>query len=66
MEGDKVQIFCTDGLMPNEVEHIKLIFNFGGDIVLIDCGVANEYNILEKALYSMEEKYFYCFFKYLR
>ena len=49
MPGNTFRIFCTDGLSTDIISHIKSLLNFGGQIIMKDCGVENEIKILEKA-----------------
>ena len=53
MPGDTFRIFCSDGLSTDVMSHIKNLFNFGGNIVMKNCGANNEYGILSKAQSSM-------------
>ena len=58
MPGQTYNIFCTDGLSTNVVSHIKNLFNFGGNIVMKNCGAENELRLLGKAKDDMTDVYY--------
>ena len=53
MPAKTFKIFCTDGLESDIVSHIENLLNFGGKIVLHNCGAQNEFKILKKAVNDM-------------
>ena len=57
LPGSKIKLFCMDGLNPLDVQHIENIYNFGGAIKAVNCGVQNEWLALEQANASMKSKY---------
>ena len=63
LPGDKINIYCTDGMLPDSVSHVKEWFNFGNsltgenNIKFQNCGPENVYVGLYLAVNTMEEKW---------
>lgn len=42
LPGSTFKLYCKDGLSPLDVNHIESVFNFGGTVKAVDCGMANQ------------------------
>ena len=57
-KGDTMKISCQDGGRGTNVSgKFDHIYNFGGDIMMKNCGENNERRVLEKASNDMDWKY---------
>ena len=54
--GGKLIYYCKDGLNSLDVYNVETIFNFGGQIVGINCGAETEYGILQQVYMDMWDK----------
>ena len=43
LPGSSFNAYCADGLSSFDKANIKHLFNFGGNIKMIDCGAENEW-----------------------
>ena len=57
LPGSMLKFYCKDGLSPLDVDHIEKIFNFGGSIVAVDCGVLNEWVAYNQSFIDMKKEY---------
>ena len=53
LPGSTMNFFCKDGLSPLDVNHIQQVFNFGGNIKLVNCGVENTWVAFQEAQVDM-------------
>ena len=55
LPGETLTYFCKDGLSPLDAQNGERIFNFGGTLKAVDCGVPNEWASLHRAVMGMIE-----------
>ena len=58
LPGSNVNIFCKDGLSSLDVDNVKKIFNFGGNIQMKNCGPQNEWEAINQSMDDMGVEYF--------
>ena len=56
LPGGKVRYFCKDGLSSLDVMHVKSLLIFGGDLIPVNCGAANQFSALWQAAQDMAIK----------